>query len=126
MCHRNSDVTSTSTVSKTIPVHKKGVFRLLNKNKKVMSLVLGLAMVYGVGAMSVYASPQTELPATNPPAQEQQCPNPNHSNDPNCKKHHKHSDKCKLEDKKPSPPKKQDNDKKSSTCSKNKVNNIAN
>ncbi|WP_149735099.1 hypothetical protein [Propionispora hippei] len=97
----------------------------MNKNKKAMSLVLGLAMVYGVGAMSVYASPKTELPQT-PPAQEQQCPNSNHSNDPNCKKHHIHSDKCKLEVKKLLPPKKQINDKKSSTCPKNKVNNIVN
>ena len=41
------------------------------KNKKLMSLTLGLAMVYGVGTMSAFASPKTEIPEMPPFVQDQ-------------------------------------------------------
>lgn len=90
---------------------------MISKNKKALSLALGLAMVYAVGTMSVYASPKTEIPEKPPVYQNQEqnqnahkeeCKNPNHQNDKDCKKHHKANQNCPFDEKKPLPPK--DND----------------
>lgn len=89
----------------------------MNK-KAIMSLTLGLAMVYGVGTMSVFASPSEQIPQKPPITQEQQtpdndkanvdkCENPEHANDKDCKKDHPHGKKCKKhqDNKRQMPPK---------------------
>ncbi|WP_371375051.1 hypothetical protein [Sporomusa aerivorans] len=88
------------------------------KNKAVLSLTLGLAMVYGAGTMSAFAAPNDQLPEKPPVIQNQdqnqnnypkinaeKCKNPNHHQDPNCKKNHPFAEKCNIDDKKPLPPK---------------------
>ncbi|WP_094603606.1 hypothetical protein SPSIL_054540 [Sporomusa silvacetica DSM 10669] len=88
---------------------------LLNKNKAVLSLALGLAMVYGAGTISVYASPNEQLPEKpsivqaqehnqNQKPSEETCKNSNHLKDPNCRKNHPSDPNCKLDEKKPLPP----------------------
>ena len=41
------------------------------KNKAVLSLTLGLAMVYGAGTMSAFAAPNDQLPEKPPVIQNQ-------------------------------------------------------
>ena len=88
---------------------------MLNKNKSILSLALGLAMVYGAGTISVYASPNEQLPEKpsivqmqehnqNQKPSEEKCKNPNHLKDPNCRKNHPFDPNYKLNEKKPLPP----------------------
>ncbi|HWR07326.1 hypothetical protein [Sporomusa sp.] len=79
---------------------------MFTKNKTVLSLALGLAMVYGAGTMSAFAAPNEQLPERPPIVQDQDQnnhPNSNHHK-PNCKKNHPLDEKCNLDDQKPLPP----------------------
>ncbi|WP_371374446.1 hypothetical protein [Sporomusa aerivorans] len=96
---------------------------MLFKNKAVLSLTLGLVMAYGAGTMSAYAAPNDQISERppivqnqdqnqpKPPIDGEKCKNPNHHKDPNCKKNHPHGERCNVDDKKPLPPKDDQNKK---------------
>ncbi|QDR80453.1 hypothetical protein [Sporomusa termitida] len=86
---------------------------MFTKNKTVMSLALGLAMVYSAGTMSAFASPNEQLQERPPLVQAQDQNNHPHPNQhkPNCKKNHPINEPCNTGDKKPVPPKDSQNKK---------------
>lgn len=77
---------------------------MFTKNKTVLSLALGLAMVYGAGTMSAFAAPNEQLPE-RPVVQSQAQNNHPSQHKPNCDKKHPINEPCNTNAKKPLPPK---------------------
>ncbi|QDR79818.1 hypothetical protein [Sporomusa termitida] len=84
---------------------------MFTKNKTVLSLALGLAMVYGAGTMSAFAAPNEQLPERPPIVHSQDQNNHPIQHKSNCDKQHPVNEPCNTNGKKPLPPK-DDQDKK--------------
>jgi hypothetical protein len=78
---------------------------MFTKNKTVLSLALGLMMVYGAGTMSAFAAPNEQLPERPPIVQDQDQNNHPIQHKPNCDKNHPIDEPCNTNGKKPLPPK---------------------
>ena len=84
---------------------------MLTKNKTVLSLALGLVMMYGAGTMSASAAPNEQLPTRPPIVQDQDQKNHPIQHKPNCNKNHRIDEPCNTNAKKQLPPKDNQNKK---------------